>query len=138
MFNNYEIFQILFEIVFYLPHVPPWIEFTYYGKKYLTFIQPFLITWMSLKFFHLLKQIELRSPLNNPASLMIMAFSGVTTNTRIIMIKAWITMNPAKTLGFGFVIFIFLISYSVMIAERINVYANFYGFHQIGNCYEND
>ena len=93
---------------------------------------------MSLKFFHLLKQIELRSPLNNPASLMIMAFSGVTTNTRIIMIKAWITMNPAKTLGCGFVIFIFLISYSVMIAERINVYANFYGFHQIGNCYEND
>ena len=76
--------------------------------------------------------------MNNPASLMIMAFSGVTTNTRIIMIKAWITMNPAKTLGFGVVIFIFLISYSVMIAERINVYANFYGFHQIGNCYEND
>jgi hypothetical protein len=77
---------------------------------------------------HLLKQIELRSPLNNPASLMIIAFSGVTTNTRIIMIKAWITMNPLKTLGLSFIIFIFLISYSVMIAERINIYANFYGF----------
>ena len=83
---------------------------------------------MSLKFMHLLKQIELRSPLNNPASLMIIAFSGVTTNTRIIMIKAWITMNPLKTLGLSFIIFIFLISYSVMIAERINIYANFYGF----------
>ena len=83
---------------------------------------------MSLKFMHLLKQIELRSPLNNPASLMIIAFSGVTTNTRIIMIKAWITMNPLKTLGLNFIIFIFLISYSVMIAERINIYANFYGF----------
>ena len=59
---------------------------------------------------------------------MIIAFSGVPTNTRIIMIKAWITMNPIKTLGLGFIIFIFLISYSVMLAERINLYANFYGF----------
>ena len=67
-----------------------------------------------------------------------MMFSKVKQNDRVLMVKAWITLNPVKTLVIFFISYIILGSYLVMIAERSNVYIDFYEFHQISICYDDD
>jgi hypothetical protein len=54
------------------------------------------------------------------------------------MIKAWITLNPVKTLIFFFLGYIYIASYLVMVAERSNLYIDFYKLHYVSVCYQDD
>ena len=60
-----------------LIHLPPWLELTYFGKKYFNIVQPVLITCMSIKILFCFRLLELWSPLNNQASKLVIMFSKV-------------------------------------------------------------
>ena len=52
------------------------------------------------------------------------------------MIKAWIHFNPWTTCLVSMFLFIFIMSYIVMISEYLNLYMNYKGWHQTFMCYE--
>jgi len=93
------------------------------------------VTLVVCKVGLLLRLQQLRSPLNNISSKLIMSMSNIEANQSLMFFKSWIKLNPLETLGLGFVLYIPLASYILMVTERSNYHIDFYGFHQTDACF---
>ena len=135
--NSLEMPWIVFECLFMLLHIPPYLELIK-ATKYFNLIYTVLISMMAFKTSVLFRSLELFSPLNNQTSRLIMFFSKVEFTDRSILVKAWINMNPGKFLFFSFVFYMIVASYILKISERTNIYNKPISFDPVDRCYENN
>mmetsp|Transcript_23954 Transcript_23954/g.36704 ORF Transcript_23954/g.36704 Transcript_23954/m.36704 type:complete len:80 (+) Transcript_23954:988-1227(+) len=77
---------------------------------------------MATKIIYLGRILEHWSPLNNSGSRLIMQMSRIQETGRFFLVKAWITLNPIKTLLLSLFGYIIVSAYIITVIERASFY----------------
>ena len=138
IWNLDEMPYLILEIIFLLIHIPPYIEEAEIYPKIYFKIEPLFLVIMALKVTLVSRILEYYSPLNNQGSRLIMQMSRVQETGKFFLVKAWITLNPIKTLFFSFFGYIFISSYLIMLIERTSLNIDTTGLNQTGLCFSEE